>query len=339
MRIFVSRLIPEAGLDILRKEAEVDIWPGPEDAGPDKKEIIKGVKQADVLLSLLTEPIDREVMEANPQLLGIAQYAVGFNNIEVQAATDLGLPVTNTPGVLTDTTADMAWALIMAVARNIVQGHDYMKAGRYKIWGPKLLLGGDVSPGGSGAPKTLGIVGFGRIGQAVWQRSKGFNMRVVAYDPPLREFIEKTEGVAYRELPDLLRESDFVTLHVNLTPETRHIIGPQELNLMKPTACLINTSRGPAVDEAALVSALKQRQIAGAGLDVYENEPQMADGLAECDNVVLLPHLASASRETRDKMATMAATNALAFLKGEKAPNTVNPEVYETAAYQSRKRG
>ena len=338
MKIFVTRLIPEAGLDILRKEAEVDIWPGPEDAGPDKKEIIKGVKQADVLLSLLTEPIDREVMEANPQLLGIAQYAVGFNNIEVQAATDLGLPVTNTPGVLTDTTADMAWALIMAVARNIVQGHDYMKAGRYKIWGPKLLLGGDVSPGGSGEPKTLGIVGFGRIGQAVWQRSKGFNMRVVAYDPPLKEFIEKTEGVAYRELPDLLRESDFVTLHVNLTPETRHIIGPQELNLMKPTACLINTARGPAIDEAALVSALKQRQIAGAGLDVYENEPQMADGLAECDNVVLLPHLASASRETRDKMATMAATNALAFLKGEKAPNTVNPEVYETAAYQSRKR-
>jgi glyoxylate reductase len=201
-----------------------------------------------------------------------------------------------------------------------------------------LLLGGDVSPGGSGEPKTLGIVGFGRIGQAVWQRSKGFNMRVVAYDPPLKEFIEKTEGVAYRELPDLLRGSDFVTLHVNLTPETRHIIGPQELNLMKPTACLINTSRGPAVDEAALVSALKQRQIAGAGLDVYENEPQMADGLAECDNVVLLPHLASASRETRDKMATMAATNALAFLKGERAPNTVNPEVYETAAYQSRKR-
>jgi glyoxylate reductase len=277
-------------------------------------------------------------MEANPQLLGIAQYAVGFNNIEVQAATDLGLPVTNTPGVLTDTTADMAWALIMAVARNIVQGHDYMKAGRYKIWGPKLLLGGDVSPGGSGEPKTLGIVGFGRIGQAVWQRSKGFNMRVVAYDPPLKEFIEKTEGVAYRELPDLLRESDFVTLHVNLTPETRHIIGPQELNLMKPTACLINTSRGPAVDEAALVSALKQNQIAGAGLDVYENEPQMADGLAECDNVALMPHLASASRETRDKMATMAATNALALLKGEKAPNTVNPEVYETAAYQSRKR-
>jgi len=339
MRIFVSRLIPEAGLDILRKEAKVDIWPGPEDAGPDKKEIIKGVKQADVLLSLLTEPIDREVMEANPRLLGIAQFAVGFNNIEVQAATDLGLPVTNTPGVLTDTTADMAWALIMAVARNIVQGHDYMKAGRYKIWGPKLLLGGDVSPGGSGAPKTLGIVGFGRIGQAVWQRSKGFNMRVVAYDPPLREFIEKTEGVAYRELPDLLRESDFVTLHVDLTPETHHIIGAQELNLMKPTACLINTARGLAIDEAALVGALKQRQIAGAGLDVYENEPQIADGLAECDNVVLLPHLASASRETRDKMATMAATNALALLKGEKAPNTVNPEVYETANYRGRKRG
>jgi glyoxylate reductase len=336
MKVFVTRLIPEAGLDMLRKEADVDIWPGPEDAGPKKAEIIKGIKQADLLLSLLTEAIDREIMEANPRLLGISQFAVGFNNIDVQAATDLGLPVTNTPGVLTDTTADMAWALIMAVARNIVQGHKYMTAGSYKIWGPKLLLGSDVSPGGSGKSKTLGIVGFGRIGQAVFKRSRGFDMRALAYDPPLKAVIEKTDGVEYRELPDLMQESDFVTLHVNLTPDTHHLIGPQELNLMKPTAYLINTARGPAVDEAALVVALKQRQIAGAGLDVYENEPQMADGLAECDNVVLLPHLASASRQTRDKMATMAATNALALLKGEKALNTVNPEVYETQPYQTR---
>ena len=339
MKIFVTRLIPEAGLDMLRNEADVNIWPGPEDAGPKKDEIINGVKQADLLLSLLTEPIDREIMEANRRLLGISQFAVGFNNIDVQAATDLGLPVTNTPGVLTDTTADMAWALIMAVARNIVQGHKYMIAGRYKIWGPKLLLGSDVSPGGSGKFKTLGIVGFGRIGQAVFKRSRGFDMRVLAYDPPLKAVIEKTDGVEYRELPDLLRESDFVTLHVNLTPESHHLIGPQELNLMKPMAYLINTARGPAVDEVALVKALKQGQIAGAGLDVYENEPQMADGLAECDNVVLLPHLASASRQTRDKMATMAATNALALLKGEKAPNTVNPEVYETQSYRARIRG
>jgi len=339
MKIFVTRLIPEAGLDMLRKEADVDIWPGPEDSGPKKTEIIKGIKHADLLLSLLTEPIDREIMEANPRLLGISQFAVGFNNIDVQAATDLGLPVTNTPGVLTDTTADMAWTLIMAVARNIVQGHEYMTAGRYKIWGPKLLLGADVSPGGAAKPKTLGIVGFGRIGQAVFKRSKGFDMRVLAYDPPLKAMIEKTDGVEYRELPDLMQESDFVTLHVNLTPDTHHIVGPQELKLMKPTAYLINTARGPAVDEAALVEALKQRQIAGAGLDVYENEPQMADGLAECDNVILLPHLASASRQTRDKMATMAATNALALLKGEKAPNTVNPEVYENQSYRTRIRG
>ena len=214
-----------------------------------------------------------------------------------------------------------------------------MTAGRYKIWGPKLLLGSDVSPGGSGKPKSLGIVGFGRIGQAVFKRSRGFDMRVLAYDPPLKAVIENTDGVEYRELPNLLQESDFVTLHVNLTPDTHHLIGPQELNLMKPTAYLINTARGPAVDETALVEALKRRQIAGAGLDVYENEPQMADGLAECNNIVLLPHLASASRQTRDKMATMAATNALALLKGEKAPNTVNPEVYENQPYRARIKG
>jgi glyoxylate reductase len=336
MRVFITRLIPEAGLDLLRKEAEVDVWPGPEDQTPLKDEIIQGVRRADVLLSLLTEEIDRAIMEANPKLLGIANHAVGYNNIDVETATQLGLPVTNTPGVLTDTTADLAWTLIMAVARNIVQGHQYMKEGRFKIWGPKLLLGMDVSPGGSGKPKTLGIIGFGRIGQAVFKRSKGFDMRVLAYDPFQKEAIEKTEGIEYRELIDLLRESDFITLHPSLSENTHHLIGEKELSLMKPTAYLINTSRGPVIDEKALVKALQEKRIGGAGLDVYENEPKLAPGLMECENIVLLPHLGSASRETRDKMAIMAATNALYLLKKEKAPNTVNPEVYDADAYRRR---
>jgi glyoxylate reductase len=336
MRVFVTRLIPEAGLALLRREAEVDVWPGPEDGVPTQEEVIQGIKKADVLLSLLTEMIDRSVMEANPRLLGVANMAVGYNNIDVEAATQLGIPVSNTPGVLTDTTADLAWALIMAVARNIVQGHEYMKEGRFKIWGPKILLGMDVSPGGNGKPRTLGIIGFGRIGQAVFKRSKGFDMRVLAYDPFQKETIERTEGIEYQELPDLLRESDFVTLHTSLSDETFHLIGEEELSLMKPTSYLINTSRGPVIDEKALVKSLQEKRIAGAGLDVYEHEPKLAPGLMECENVVLLPHLGSASRETRDKMATMAATNTLAFLRKERAPNTVNPEVYHTPAYRHR---
>lgn len=336
MRVFVTRLIPEAGLAILRGEAEVDVWPGPEDGTPSKEEIIQGVRRANVLLSLLTETVDHFIMEVNPKLLGVANHAVGYNNIDVETATQLGIPVTNTPGVLTDTTADLAWALIMAVARNIVQGHQYVKEGRFKIWGPKLLLGIDVSPGGSGKPKTLGIIGFGRIGQAVFKRSKGFDMPVLAYDPFQKEAIEQTEGVEYRNLRDLLRESDFITLHPALSEKTHHLIGEKELLMMKPTAFLINTSRGPIIDERALVKALQEKRIGGVGLDVYENEPNLAPGLLECKNVVLLPHLGSASRETRDKMATMAATNALSLLKKEKAPDTVNPEVYGTEAYRRR---
>ena len=339
MRVFVTRMIPEAGLTLLRREAEADVWPGSEDESPPKEEILRGVRRADVLLCLLTEEIDRTVMEANPRLLGIANLAVGYNNVDVRTATELGIPVTNTPGILTDTTADLAWALIMAVARNIVQGHEYVKEGRYKIWGPKLLLGTDVSPGGGGKPKTLGIVGFGRIGQAVLKRSKGFDMRVLAYDPLQKERIEETEGVAYRELHDLLRESDFITLHPALSEETRHLIAERELSLMKPTAFLINASRGPIIDEKALVKALREKRIAGAGLDVYENEPDLAPGLMECENVVLLPHLGSASQETRDKMATMAAMNALSLLKKEKAINTVNPGVYDTETYRRRIEG
>ncbi|MFQ6674061.1 MAG: 2-hydroxyacid dehydrogenase [Fidelibacterota bacterium] len=334
--IFVTRRIRPEGLAILEGESHYRVWPGPEDAGPDRSTLLREVKRCRVLLSLLTEQIDRTVLEANERLLGVANYAVGFNNIDIDLATAMGIPVTNTPGVLTETTADLSWALLMAVARQIPQAHNYMVAGRYRLWGPNLFLGSDISPGPKGAVKTLGIVGYGRIGQAVHRRATGFDMRILAYDPPARELIERSEGVEHRDLPDLLEESDFVTLHCVLTGETRHLISKEELKRMKKTAYLINASRGPVVDEKALVWALENGEIAGAGLDVYEEEPNMAPGLAESENVVLLPHVASASKATRAEMARMAARNALALLNKERAPNTVNPSVYDSDAYLKR---
>lgn len=337
-KVFVTRPIPEAGPELLRNaEIDVRIWDGPDDAKPTEPEVIEGARWADVLLSLLTEPVGEEVMSANPGLLGVANYAVGYDNIDVDVATGLGIPVSNTPRVLTETTADLTWALLLAVSRNVVRGDRYMRAGRYKVWGPKLLLGEDVSLGGDNRRKVLGIIGFGRIGQSVARRSVGFDMRVLAHDPYAREAIEASEIAEWSDLDHLLEESDFVTLHTLLTEETRHLIGARELDLMKPTAYLINAARGPIIDEAALVEALHQGEIAGAGLDVYEEEPEMAPGLAELDNAVLLPHLGSATRGTRDRMATMAASNALAMLRGERAPNCVNPEVYETEAYRKRR--
>ena len=336
-KIFVTRRIRDAGLDLLREAGvELRVWPGPENARPGREEVLEGARWADVLLSLLTEPIDREVMAANPRRQGVANFAVGFDNIEIPVATELGIPVSNTPGVLTDTTADLTWALLLSAARNVASGDAYMRGGRYEVWGPNLLLGEDVSPGGGGRAKVLGILGFGRIGQAVARRALGFDMRVLAHDPFAREAIEADEQAEWAELDDLLRESDFVSVHTLLSKETRHLVSERELGLMKPTAFLINAARGPIVDEAALVRALRKKQIAGAGLDVYEDEPAMADGLAELENAVLLPHLGSATRGTRDLMATKAATNALAMLRGERAPNCVNPEVYDGAAYRAR---
>jgi lactate dehydrogenase-like 2-hydroxyacid dehydrogenase len=302
-----------------------------------RERILERIAGADVLVSLLTESIDEEVLAAGTKLRGVANYAVGFNNIDVQAATKLGLPVTNTPGVLTDTTADLAFALLMGVARNLVPADRYMRAGRYKLWGPSLFLGGDISRGGDGGAKVLGIVGFGRIGRAMLERARGFDMKVLAYDPPLRELIEETDGVEYADMDRLLEESDFVSIHTDLNPSTRHLIDAGALRRMKKTAYLVNTSRGPVVDERALVSALRDGEIAGAGLDVFEDEPEMAPGLAELDNVIVVPHIASASRDTRNKMATMCAENAVAILRHEKAPNCVNPEVYEAEAYRDRK--
>ena len=337
-KVFVTRRIRDAGLDILTEAgAEVRVWPGEENEGPGTEDVVAGAQWADVLLSLLTEPIGRQVMEANPSLRGIAQFAVGYDNIDVAVATELGVPVSNTPGVLTDTTADLTWTLLLSASRNIVSGDKYMRGGHYKLWGPNLLLGEDASRGGDGRRKVLGIIGFGRIGKAVARRALGFDMQVLAYDPYARDIIEADEQAEWAELDELLETSDFVTVHTLLSDETRHLLSTNEFERMKPTAYVINAARGPIIDEAALVEALRDGQIAGAGLDVYEREPEMVDGLAELDNAVLLPHLGSASRGTRDKMASMAATNAVAMLKDEQAPNCVNPEVYGSPAYAERR--
>jgi glyoxylate reductase len=336
MRILMTRRIPDAGFAMLDAAGELRVVEATDDRMVDRHALLEGVARADVLVSLLTESVDRELLLAGHELRGVANYAVGFNNVDVQAATELGLPVTNTPGVLTETTADLAWTLLMAVARNIVPADAYMRAGKFKLWGPSLFLGADVSPGGDGRRKVLGIVGFGRIGQAVFRRSSGFDMRVLVYDPPLRELIDKTEGVEYAEMDRLLGESDFVTIHTDLNPTTHHLIDAAALGKMKPCAYLINTARGPIVDEKALVEALRRRRIAGAALDVFENEPAMAEGLADLDNVVIVPHIASASRDTRNRMATMCAENAIAHLEKRRAPNCVNPEVYESDAYRQR---
>jgi glyoxylate reductase len=298
--------------------------------------MLEGVRWCDVLLSLLTETVDRTLLATNPALRGVANFAVGFNNIDVTGATALGLPVSNTPDVLTDTTADLTWALLLAAARRIPEAQEYMKGGRYKLWGPNLLLGADVSPGGSGRRKVLGVVGFGRIGAAVARRAAGFDMDVIAYDPHARSKIEASGIARWTELGELLDRSDFVTLHPLLTRETHHLINEAALKRMKPTAILVNVSRGAVVDEVALVRALTERWIAGAALDVYEHEPAMAEGLRACENAVLVPHIASATADTRDRMATMAAENALAHLRGERAPNVVNPDVYSSDAYLAR---
>jgi glyoxylate reductase len=333
-RILVPWALPEAGREILRKsKLRVTYLHGPAGELPTLEELVQAVKEADVVLPRGTQPVPREVLVANPALRGVANHGVGYDSVDVGSATELGIPVTNTPEILTETTADLAWGLLMATARKIPQTHTFTVSGRFTGPVGHPFMGMDIGPGGSNRPKVLGIIGFGRIGRAVMRRSKGFRMKVIAYDPPLRGMIEKTRGVEYRQLHELLEESDFVTLHCPLTKETRHLIGKTELELMKPTAVLINASRGPVVDEMALVSALKEKKIFGAGLDVYEKEPQLAPGLAGLENVVLLPHIGSLTQETRNQMAILAAKNAVAMAKKKKPRNLVNPEVLNRPEY------
>ena len=319
-KIFMTRRLPLEAIEML-KEHELEIYSG--DAPPCKDEIIAGIAGKDVLISLLTDTIDRDVIDASPNLKIIANYAVGYDNIDVEYATRKGIVVTNTPGVLTETVADLTWALMLSIARRICEGNDFIHQGKFKGWAPLLMLGGDVYG------KTLGIIGAGRIGRAVAKRAKGFNMHVIYYSKHRNEEMERECNAKYVSFDELISNADFISLHVPLTEETYHMIGWNELKKMKPTAYLINTARGKCIDEEALYKALKKGIIAGAALDVFENEPSIHSGLKKLKNVILTPHIGSASLETRTKMAIMVAENVLAVLNGKKAPNCVNPEVYE----------
>ena len=319
-KVYVTREIPERGLKIIKERFDAEVWP--EYGPPPKQVIIEKVRDVDALVSLLSDKIDGEVFDSAPKLKIVSQLAVGYDNIDVEEATKRGIYVTNTPGVLTETTADFAWTLLMAVARRVVEADKYIRSGKWKVgWHPSMFLGRDVY----GA--TIGIVGAGRIGSAVAKRAKGFNMRILFYDVVPRPELEKM-GAKKVELETLLREADFVSVHVPLLKSTYHLINEERLKLMKKTAYLINNSRGPVVDEKALYKALKEGWIAGAGLDVFEQEPTPVDNpLLTLDNVVVAPHISSASYETRSRMAEMVAENLVAFFEGRKPPNLVNPDV------------
>lgn len=324
-RILVTRPIPPQGLDMLRSLAadyELDLWPDP--LPPPYELLLRRARGVAGLYCLLTDRIDANLLEAiGPQLKVVSQMAVGFDNVDVAAATARRIPVGNTPGVLTDTTADFAWALLMAAARRVVEADKFTRAGRWRTWDPIGHLGPDVS----GA--TLGIVGFGRIGQALARRAAGFDMRILCFDTRRSPEAEARYHVQYVELDTLLRESDFVSLHTTLSQETRHLMDDERLKIMKPSGILINTARGPVVDPAALYRALSGGVIAYAALDVTEPEPiEPGDPLLTLDNIIIAPHIASASFQTRNKMATMAAANLIAGLRGERLPNCVNPQVY-----------
>jgi glyoxylate reductase len=320
-KVYITREIPERGLEIIRQHFDAEVWT--EYAPPPKKVIIEKAKNVDALVPLLSDKIDAEVFDAAPKLKIVAQLAVGFDNIDIKEATKRGIYVTNTPEVLTDTTADFAWALLMAVARRVVEGDKYVRAGQWKVgWHPSMLQGRDVYD------TTIGIVGAGRIGYAVAKRATGFGMKILFYDVIPRPEMEKDFSAKRVDLDTLLKESDFVCIHVPLMKETHHLINSERLKLMKKTAYLINNSRGPVVDEKALYEALKEGRIAGAGLDVFEQEPTSLDNpLLKFDNVVVAPHISSASYETRSKMAEMVADNLVAFFEGKKPPNLLNPDV------------
>jgi glyoxylate reductase len=320
-QVYVTRRIPEVGVQLLQEQFDVRIWDS-DDVVP-RDVLVRELKEADGVLALLTERFDGATMDAAPKLKVIANMAVGFDNIDVAAATERGIVVCNTPGVLTDTTADCAWTLLMATARRVIEAYKYVHEGKWKTWGPLLLRGQDVHHA------TLGLIGLGRIGSAVAQRAQGFSMRVLYYDAIRRQDLEQSLGLIYAPMEQVLREADFVSLHVPLTPETRHLINAERLRLMKQTAVLVNTSRGPVVDHKALYAALRAGQIWAAGLDVTDPEPiPMDDPLLTLDNCLIVPHIASASFKTRDEMAALAARNIVNVLHGRPPETAVNPEVW-----------
>ncbi|MBV8611520.1 MAG: D-glycerate dehydrogenase [Singulisphaera sp.] len=322
-RVFITQPIPEPGPSLVRADGRAVVM-NPEDRVLSHEELRAAVAGHDAVLCLLTDRIDAEVLEAAAGCRVFANMAVGYNNIDVAEASRRGILVTNTPDVLTEATADLTWALLLGIARRVVEGDAEMRSGRFPGWGPLYLLGGDVTG------RALGLIGPGRIAAAVARRALGFDMTLLYHG---RRPSPELDALGARQvaLETLLAESDFVSLHVPLDAETHHLIDAAALARMKPTAYLINTARGPVVDEAALVEALRSGRIAGAGLDVYEDEPRLAEGLAECRNTVLLPHLGSATRATRAAMARMAAENVVAALRGRRPPNLVNPEIWPDA--------
>ncbi|MFL5685109.1 MAG: 2-hydroxyacid dehydrogenase [Chloroflexota bacterium] len=325
-KVFVSRIIPEEGLAGIRDACDARIWE--DELPPPRDALLDAIRGCDGVLTLLTDRVDDAFLDAaGPQLKVVSNYAVGFDNIDVPALTARGIPAGNTPGVLTETTADLAFALLMAAARRIPEGDRYVRAGKWKTWGPLLLLGPDVH----GA--SIGIVGFGRIGQAMAKRAAGFGMTVLYHDVQRADpAVEREHGATFLPLEELLPRADFVSLHVNLTPATKGLINAETLSWMKPTAVLVNTSRGPVVEAPALAEALRSGTIFAAGLDVTDPEPIPMDSpLVGLDNCLIVPHIASASRATRGKMAEMAAANLLAGIAGERLPTPVNPEVYDRA--------
>jgi glyoxylate reductase len=320
-KVFSTHSLFEEAREILDRNCDIQYWTDSE--RPPRQELLRRVKDREGLICLLTEKINEELLRAAPKLRIVSNVAVGFDNIEVEACTKRGVVTTNTPGVLDETTADFAWTLLLGVARRLGEGEALARSGNWKGWNLDQLCGADVWG------KTLGVVGFGRIGRAVARRALGFQMKVL-YTDAVRasEEAEKSVNAEFRNMNALLAESDFISLHVPLLPETRALFDAPKFFRMKPTAFLINTSRGPVVDEAALVAALENKKIAGAALDVYENEPFIHPGLKR-PNVVLAPHLASASLETRSKMATMAANNIVALFKGQRPPNMLNPDIFK----------
>jgi glyoxylate reductase len=318
--VYVTRLIPEVALQKLAENCDYRIWEG--ELPVPRDVLLREVPPVDALLSLLTDKIDGAVMDAAPKLRVISNMAVGFDNVDVREATKRKIMVCNTPEVLTDTTADFAFALLLSAARRVVEGERVVRAGKWKTWGPMILLGQDIHHA------TLGIIGLGRIGAEVAKRARGFDMKIVYYDTVRRPDLEKTLGMEFRDLKTLLAESDFVTVHCPLLPETYHLIGEEQLKIMKKTAILVNSARGPIVDPKALYNALRNRQIAYTALDVTEPEPiPLDDPLLTLDNIVIAPHIASASVATRAKMAIMAVDNLLSAVKEEKPAYIVNPEV------------
>jgi len=320
-RAYITRRIPEVGVKLLRKYCEViyrdEVPP------PTREELIKAVRDVDALYCTLNEKIDKEVLDNAQRLKVVGTMSVGVDHIDIGHATSKGVYVVHTPGVLTETVADHTWALLLATARRVVEADNLVRRGEWKIaWAPTMLLGHDIHG------KVLGIIGLGRIGEAVARRSKGFGMKVLYYDVIRRKAAEEKLGLEYAPMERVLKESDFISLHVPLTPQTRGLIGEEELRIMKKNAILINTSRGAVIDQKALARALKEGWIAGAGLDVFEEEPIGSDDpLLKLTNIVLTPHIGSASHETRNRMAELAASGMISVLRGEKPENLFNPEV------------